>query len=78
VKAFGDCDGAQRALAAVSLVQNDEPAPLDFLSPVGYENRNVTTIIDELMRERSSDEYLREKVSKIAQGLPKPLGLQFK
>jgi hypothetical protein len=42
------------------------------------DNRNVTKIIDELMRERSSDEFLREKVSKISQGLPTPLDLHFK
>jgi hypothetical protein len=42
------------------------------------DNRNAVKIIDELMRQRNSDELLREKVSKIADGLPVPLGLQFK
>lgn len=42
------------------------------------DNKNAVRIIDELMRERNSDEFLREKVSKIAEGLPVPLGLQFK
>jgi hypothetical protein len=39
LKAFADGDAQQRtlaALAAVSLVPNDEPAPLDFISPVAY------------------------------------------
>jgi hypothetical protein len=41
------------------------------------DNTNAVKIIDELMRQRNSDEFLREKVSKIADGLPVPLGLQF-
>jgi len=40
------------------------------------DNRNAVTIIDELMRQRNADEFLREKVSKISQGLPVPLSLQ--
>ena len=42
------------------------------------DNRNAVKIIDELMRQRNSDEFLREKVSKIAAGLPLPLGQKFK
>jgi hypothetical protein len=42
------------------------------------DNRNAVKIIDELMQQRNSDELLREKVSKIADGLPVQLGLQFK
>jgi hypothetical protein len=42
------------------------------------DNKYAIRIIDELMRERNIDEFLREKVSKIAEGLPVPLGLQFK
>jgi hypothetical protein len=42
------------------------------------DNRNAVKIVDELMRQRNSDEFLREKVSKIAEGLPVPLGQQFK
>jgi hypothetical protein len=42
------------------------------------DNRNAVKIVDELMRQRNSDEFLREKVSKIADGLPVPLGQQFK
>jgi hypothetical protein len=42
------------------------------------DNTNAVKIIDELMRQRNSDEFLREKVSKIADGLPTPLGSQFK
>jgi hypothetical protein len=56
-------------------VLNENP---DTLYAESDENRNFTTIIDELMRQRSSDEFLREKVSKITQGLPSPLGLHFK
>jgi hypothetical protein len=41
------------------------------------DNRNAVKIIDELMQQRNSDEFLREKVSKIADGLPVPLGLHF-
>jgi hypothetical protein len=40
------------------------------------DNRNAVTIIDELLRQRNADEFLREKVSKISQGLPVPLSLQ--
>jgi hypothetical protein len=39
LKAFAEGDSTQRglaALAAVSLVTSDEPAPLDYLSPVAY------------------------------------------
>jgi hypothetical protein len=39
LKAFADGEAQQRssaALAAVSLVASDEPAPLDFISPVAY------------------------------------------
>jgi hypothetical protein len=56
-------------------VLNENP---DSLYAGSDDNRNVTKIVDELMRERSSDEFLREKVSKISQGLPTPLGLPFK
>jgi hypothetical protein len=41
------------------------------------DNKNAVKIIDELMRQRNSDEFLREKVSKIADGMPVPLGLKF-
>jgi hypothetical protein len=41
------------------------------------DNTNAVKIIDELMRQRNYDEFLREKISKIAEGLPMPLGLQF-
>src|SRR6516165_8819064 len=42
------------------------------------DNRNGVKIVDELMRQRNSHEFLREKVSKIAHGLPLPLGQKFK
>jgi hypothetical protein len=41
------------------------------------DNKNAVKIIDELMRQRNGDEFLREKVSKIADGMPVPLGLKF-
>jgi hypothetical protein len=56
-------------------VLNDEP---DSLHAGSDDNRNAIKIIDELMRQRNSDEFLREKVSKISRGLPMPLGLQHR
>jgi hypothetical protein len=56
-------------------VLNEKP---DSLHAGADDNRNAGKIIDELMRQRNDDEFLREKVSKISQGLPVPLGLQFK
>jgi hypothetical protein len=56
-------------------VLNDNP--LSLHAGAG-DNRNAVKIIDELMRQRNDDEFLREKVAKIAEGLPVPLGLQFK
>jgi hypothetical protein len=56
-------------------VLNENP---DSLHAGADDNRNAVRIIDELMRQRTSDEFLREKVSKIADGLPMPLGLQCK
>jgi hypothetical protein len=41
------------------------------------DNRNAVKLVEELMRQRNADEFLREKVLKIADGLPVPLGLQF-
>jgi hypothetical protein len=55
-------------------ILNENP---DSLYAGTDDNRNLMKIIDELKRERNSDEFLREKVSKIADGLPVPLGLQF-
>lgn len=56
-------------------VLNDNP---DALHAGGDDNRNAVKIIDELMRRRNSDEFLREKVSKLSQRLPSPLGLQYR
>lgn len=56
-------------------VLNDDP---DSLHAGGDDNRNAVKIIDELMRRRNSDEFLREKVSKLSQRLPSPLGLQYR
>jgi hypothetical protein len=49
----------------------------DSLHAGSDDNRNVMKIIDELTRQRTSDEFLREKVSKIADELPVPLGLHL-
>jgi hypothetical protein len=50
----------------------------DSLHAGADDNRNAVKIVDELMRQRNHDEFLREKVSKIAEGLPLPFGQQFK
>lgn len=55
-------------------VLNDNP---DSLHAGADDNRNAVKIIDEIMRLRVGNEFLREKVAKIADGLPVPLGLQF-
>jgi hypothetical protein len=57
------------------LVLNENPLSLHAGTD---DNRNAVKIIDELTRQRNSDEFLREKVSKVADGLPVPLGLHLK
>jgi hypothetical protein len=42
------------------------------------DNKHALMLLEELVRQRADDEFLREKVSKIDQRLPIPLGLHLK
>jgi hypothetical protein len=53
-------------------VLNDDPHSIHAGSD---DNSNAARLVDEILRIRNSDEFLREKVAKLAQGLPIPLGL---
>jgi hypothetical protein len=56
-------------------VLNENP---DSIHAGSADNKNAVTIIDELVRHREIDEFLREKISKIDRGLPIPIGLHLK
>ena len=56
-------------------VLNDNP---DSLNSGAVDNANAAMLIDEIMRQRNRDEFLREKVAKVILGLPIPLGLHLK
>jgi hypothetical protein len=42
------------------------------------DNKHTLIILEELVRQRAGDEFLREKVARIDQRLPVPLGLHLK
>jgi hypothetical protein len=67
----------RRALMRVFLrhalrILNDDP---DSLHAGRDDNRNACVLIDELVKQRNDDEWLREKVARIGERLPAPLGL---
>jgi hypothetical protein len=55
-------------------VLNEYP---DSLYAGSEDNSNLTKIIDKIMRQRRSDEFLRDKFSKIADEIPVPFGVHL-